>query len=63
MTLQDQEKLIFQLLAFLVVFLESLQRIRRKLLLFEKLFGRAPAGFSQESALEALPNAPVALTQ
>jgi hypothetical protein len=39
--------------------LSSFHRISRESLLSEKLFGRAPAGFSKESALGALPNAPL----
>ena len=40
----------------LVHFRESLHGISRESLFSEKLFGRAPAGFSRESALGALPN-------
>jgi hypothetical protein len=44
--------------SLLVHFRESLHRISRESLLSEKLFGRALAGFSRESALRALPNWP-----
>ena len=46
----------FLALNLLVHFRESLHEIRRESLLSEKLFDRAPAGFSRESALGALPN-------
>jgi len=46
----------FLALSLLVHFRESLHGINRESLLSEKLFGRAPAGFSRESALGALPN-------
>jgi len=38
--------------------LSSFHRISRESLLSEKPFGRAPARFSRESALGAMPNAP-----
>ena len=56
-TSQNQEKLLFSAPSLLVHFIESLHRISRESLLSKKLFGRAPAGFSKESALGALPNA------
>jgi hypothetical protein len=58
----DQEKLLFSAPSLLLHFIESFHRISRKSLLFEKLFGKALAGFSRESALEALPNAPIMFT-
>ena len=47
---------IFSALSLLVQFRESLHGISRESLLFKIVFGRAPAGFSRESALGALPN-------
>ena len=58
-TSQNQEKLLFSAPSLLVHFIESLHRISRESLLSKKLFGRAPAGFIKESALGALPNAPL----
>jgi len=46
----------FPALSLLVHFRESLHGISRESLLSEKLFDRAPAGFSRESALGAPPN-------
>ena len=46
----------FLALSLLVYFRESLHEISRESLLLKKLFGRAPAGFSTESALGGLPN-------
>jgi len=43
--------------------LSSFHRISGESLLSEKLCGRAPAGFSRESALGALPNSPLDLKQ
>ena len=45
----------FLALSLLVHFRESLHGINRESLLSKKLFGRAPTGFSRESALGALP--------
>ena len=52
----ESEEAIFPALSLLIHFKESLYEISRESLLSEKLFGRAPAGFSRESVLGALPN-------
>jgi hypothetical protein len=57
----ESEKAIFLAPSLLVHFKESLYKISRESLLYEKLFGKAPAGFSRESALGALPNAPLCI--
>jgi len=53
---ESEEATFFLGLSLLVHFRESLHGIGRESLLSEKLFGRAPARFSRESALGALPN-------
>jgi hypothetical protein len=58
----ESEEATFSAPSLLVHFIESFHRISRESLLFEKLFGKALAGFSRESALEALPNAPLVLS-
>jgi hypothetical protein len=53
---ESREATFFLALSLLVHFRESLHGINRESLLSEKLFGRAPVGFSRESTLGALPN-------
>jgi hypothetical protein len=48
--------LLFLALNLIVYFRESLHEISRESLLSEKLFGRAPIGFSGESTFGTQPN-------
>jgi len=53
---RNEEKLLFSALSLLVHFIELFYGINRESLLSDKLFDRAPAEFSRESAMEVLSN-------
>lgn len=57
----ELEEAIFSAPSLLVYFTESLHKISRQSLLSKKLFDRAPARCSRESALRALLNAPLVI--